>query len=468
MENVNVDMEESETDQFQQLGAFVNLRTYGFENHSGAEIAKSVKQENPPQMVPLFILKDNRFSLRFICANEKVRNDIVENGINIFSRKVTVEKPRSPTRLRTIYIYGLPIFEKTEKIEQFLKNRLNLNIKSEFRWMCYPGSDVRNGGRSISVEAASDVEIPGFIDYVSDAYPKPRKISIWYPDLPVYCRSCYQKGHTSDNCTKKWKENTETSGYANAAKYGKSTGPKAPDVPKPTNAENLPMETLTGESATVRTRQYTPVNRESESQAGYGNITTNNSNIFPFFSKNDILSNHFECHFKIDEIAYDCTEQFLFSEKAIARDQPHVAKSIMHNRQGRYAKKFGEQVAWNDTLESWLDFAKEKLIISNRAKYTQNKDLRQHLFSTAPKDLVEANPTDVYWGVALRKTDPRIYDKNRWKGQNLMGQLLTDLREELMANPLYADEISSNWTTVKNKRQRESPDNPAQKRLLTM
>ena len=54
------------------------------------------------------------------------------------------------------------------------------------------------------------------------------------------------------------------------------------------------------------------------------------------------------------------------------------------------------------------------------AKFTQNPDLKAKLLATGNRALVEANPTDAYWGYGRTK-----------KGKNRMGILLQQLRDEL-------------------------------------
>ena len=47
--------------------------------------------------------------------------------------------------------------------------------------------------------------------------------------------------------------------------------------------------------------------------------------------------------------------------------------------------------------------------------------------------LVEASPYDRIWGIGLAASDPRALDARQWRGQNLLGRILTSLRDELLA-----------------------------------
>ena len=49
--------------------------------------------------------------------------------------------------------------------------------------------------------------------------------------------------------------------------------------------------------------------------------------------------------------------------------------------------------------------------------------------STKNTILVEASPYDKIWGVGLGVDDPLILDNKNWKGENLLGFILTNVRD---------------------------------------
>ena len=66
-----------------------------------------------------------------------------------------------------------------------------------------------------------------------------------------------------------------------------------------------------------------------------------------------------------------------------------------------------------------------------KEKFIQNEYLLQEILSTDNLEFVEASPYDTVWGVGLTEDDPLILNKKNWKGQNLLGIILTEVRNEL-------------------------------------
>ena len=65
------------------------------------------------------------------------------------------------------------------------------------------------------------------------------------------------------------------------------------------------------------------------------------------------------------------------------------------------------------------------------AKFTQNHDLAQCLKESGKNIIVEANPSDSFWGAGLSLEDKNIWNMHMWKGGNKLGMILSDLRDKL-------------------------------------
>ena len=57
--------------------------------------------------------------------------------------------------------------------------------------------------------------------------------------------------------------------------------------------------------------------------------------------------------------------------------------------------------------------------------------MRNQLLDTGNLVLVEPSARDKVWGVGLAENDPLIENEKNWKGQNLLGKALMDIRAEL-------------------------------------
>jgi hypothetical protein len=60
--------------------------------------------------------------------------------------------------------------------------------------------------------------------------------------------------------------------------------------------------------------------------------------------------------------------------------------------------------------------------------------LKKFLLQTGTTSLVEASANDGIWGIGLSIKNPAITDERNWKGLNLLGKILTSVRDELRAS----------------------------------
>ena len=65
-------------------------------------------------------------------------------------------------------------------------------------------------------------------------------------------------------------------------------------------------------------------------------------------------------------------------------------------------------------------------------QFSQDKKLYKMIIDTHPKTLVEASPMDRIWGIGLAADDFRARNRKKWRGKNLLGQALTEVRDELI------------------------------------
>ena len=151
-----------------------------------------------------------------------------------------------------------------------------------------------------------------------------------------------------------------------------------------------------------------------------------------FWGPESSFSQWHPSEFRVGAERFTCAEQYMMYGKAVLFADREVAARILEARTPRQHKALGRQVRGFEGAV-WERERERIVYTGNHAKFTQNAALLQTLLATRGTELVEASPTDRIWGVGLKAEDPRIQDPATWRGQNLLGQVLTRLREELLA-----------------------------------
>lgn len=127
------------------------------------------------------------------------------------------------------------------------------------------------------------------------------------------------------------------------------------------------------------------------------------------------------------------SEQYFMFLKAITFDDEKIANRILtEGIDPKRAKNLGRKVS-NFDNEKW-DRVKYKIMKkANMLKYTQNQHLLNKLLDKQfdNKHFVEASPYDEIWGIKCSVEDAKD-DKSNWNGQNLLGQVLDEVRETLI------------------------------------
>lgn len=144
----------------------------------------------------------------------------------------------------------------------------------------------------------------------------------------------------------------------------------------------------------------------------------------------ECLSQFYASPFTVGAVTYRRAEHWMMAEKGrlfgddealgkiLAAPSPGAAKSV-----GRAVRGFSE--------DRWARARYGIVIAGNLAKFSQHDDLRSFLASTAGRILVEASPADRVWGIGLAEDDQRALAPSRWRGKNLLGFALMEVRERL-------------------------------------
>lgn len=144
------------------------------------------------------------------------------------------------------------------------------------------------------------------------------------------------------------------------------------------------------------------------------------------------LSQWHPARFVIDGVEYGCAEQWMMHRKALLFSDPAMAARIMAADQPFDQKRLGQAIASFDQAV-WDQHKQSIVLAGNTAKFSHNAGLRKKLLATGSSILAEANPKDFIWGIGLAATDPNALNQAQWPGQNLLGQILMQVRSALQA-----------------------------------
>lgn len=151
-----------------------------------------------------------------------------------------------------------------------------------------------------------------------------------------------------------------------------------------------------------------------------------------FFHKpeepNGYLSNWYLSDFVIAGIKFTSNEQYIMYRKCLLFGDTESAKKVLETDDpskqqdiGRKAKGF-DQKLWEGSRQA---IALRGLL----AKFEQNEDLKKQLLDTGNAYLVECAGSDKIWACGVRLDDKERHDASKWRGTNLLGFALMEVRE---------------------------------------
>jgi ribA/ribD-fused uncharacterized protein len=131
-----------------------------------------------------------------------------------------------------------------------------------------------------------------------------------------------------------------------------------------------------------------------------------------------------------DRYTFNCAEQYMMSAKAALFSDYDALAEILAAKLPKEQKLIGRRVNRFDP-DVWNEKAKSVVTMGNIAKFNQHSDLREYLFATGDKKIVEGAWYDPVWGVKLAWDDPRILNEANWEGTNWLGECLMYVRKRL-------------------------------------
>ena len=147
------------------------------------------------------------------------------------------------------------------------------------------------------------------------------------------------------------------------------------------------------------------------------------------------FSQWYEASFELEGIKYTTAEHYMMAEKARLFKENEVLSQILAAAHPGEAKKLGRQVR-GFKQEIWLEHRFAIVVRGNLGKFSQNTPLKEFLLNTQDRILVEASPRDRIWGIGLGENNPNAADPYKWRGENLLGFALMEVRNKLNSSQL--------------------------------
>lgn len=151
---------------------------------------------------------------------------------------------------------------------------------------------------------------------------------------------------------------------------------------------------------------------------------------YTFFLRG-VLSQWQRSPFMCEGVHFNTCEHYMMFQKAVLFGDIETAAKILESPHPKTAKSLGRRVR-NFNNETWRMFRQGIVISGNYLKFNMHTSMKEVLLSTKGTLLVEANPYDSIWGVGLSIDDPEIENRSQWRGENLLGWSLTQVREILL------------------------------------
>lgn len=131
--------------------------------------------------------------------------------------------------------------------------------------------------------------------------------------------------------------------------------------------------------------------------------------------------------FELHGVRFATVEHHLAWAKARLAGEPEMMDAALRASHPGVARSVGLDVPL--AREVWQEQRWEIAVAAHAAKFEQNPAEGAYLDATAPQVLVGTDPADTVWGIGLLATDPAVHDPRTWRGQNLLGFTLMEVRD---------------------------------------
>ena len=144
------------------------------------------------------------------------------------------------------------------------------------------------------------------------------------------------------------------------------------------------------------------------------------------------FSNWAPTPFTVDGVSFSTAEQYIMYRKCLTFGDTVTAEKLLSSDSPKEQKALGREAAgYIDSV--WAGIRQTVAIRGLYAKFSQDAELKRLLLGTGDAVLVECTSNDRIWACGLDKDDDDRLSADRWKGQNILGFALMEVRNMLRA-----------------------------------
>lgn len=142
------------------------------------------------------------------------------------------------------------------------------------------------------------------------------------------------------------------------------------------------------------------------------------------------LSNGYLSDFSFNDVVFSSMEKYIMFRKCIYFEDLKSAEKILATDDVALIQKIGEKAeGCNETV--WNGVRQTMMYEGLLSKFLQNEDLCELILDTSYDFLVACDENDTIWANGLSLSDDDTLDISKWKGANLLGFTLMQVRDAI-------------------------------------
>lgn len=142
------------------------------------------------------------------------------------------------------------------------------------------------------------------------------------------------------------------------------------------------------------------------------------------------FSNWYTSPFVEDDIEFRTVEHYMMYHKAKLMGDETIMQSVLGTDNPATVKALGRKVK-NFDADLWSKNCYQIVLRGNILKFQNHPQLKAKLLATGENTIAEAADYDKIWGIGLNAAQARKVKPSEWKGQNLLGEILMEVRSTL-------------------------------------